>query len=43
MYKHPIRPSKTKIYDLLQEYPELEDMLIEMAPQFEKLRNSVKT
>ncbi|MDZ7738111.1 MAG: DUF1858 domain-containing protein [Bacteroidales bacterium] len=39
MYK--IITPKTKIYDLLQEYPELEDMLIEMAPQFEKLRNPV--
>lgn len=32
---------KTKIYDLLAQYPELEDMLIEMAPQFDKLRNPV--
>lgn len=32
---------KTKIYDLLRQYPELEDKLIQMTPQFEKLRNPV--
>lgn len=32
---------KTKIYDLLAQYPELEDILIKMAPQFDKLRNPV--
>ncbi|MBS0010630.1 MAG: DUF1858 domain-containing protein [Bacteroidales bacterium] len=32
---------KTKIYDLLSDYPELEELLISMAPQFEKLRNPV--
>lgn len=32
---------KTKIYDLLESYPELEDVLIEMAPAFKKLKNPV--
>jgi hypothetical protein len=32
---------KTKIYDLLEAYPQLEKMLIEYAPQFEKLKNPV--
>jgi hypothetical protein len=32
---------KTKIYDLLEAYPELEDLLISMAPEFKKLRNPV--
>lgn len=32
---------KTKIYDLLQAYPELEEMLIEAAPEFRKLKNPV--
>ena len=30
---------KTKIYDLLEAYPELEDLLISMAPEFVKLKN----
>jgi len=30
---------KTKIFDLLESYPELEEKLIELAPQFSKLRN----
>lgn len=30
---------KTKIYDLLEAYPELEDSLIELAPAFKKLKN----
>jgi hypothetical protein len=30
---------KTKIYDLLEAYPQLEDKLIEAAPQFKKLKN----
>ncbi|MBN2807202.1 MAG: DUF1858 domain-containing protein [Prolixibacteraceae bacterium] len=30
---------KTKIFDLLEAYPQLEDLLIEAAPQFKKLRN----
>jgi ribosomal protein L29 len=30
---------KTKIHDLLEEYPDLEDLLITAAPQFKKLRN----
>lgn len=32
---------KTKVYDLLEAYPQLEDTLIEMAPQFSKLKNPV--
>lgn len=30
---------KTKIYDLLEAYPELEDTLIGSAPEFKKLQN----
>lgn len=32
---------KTKIYDLLEAYPELEDLLISSASQFKKLQNPV--
>lgn len=32
---------KTKIYDLLEAYPELENVLIEAAPEFKKLKNPV--
>lgn len=32
---------KTKIFDLLEAYPELEDVLIGLAPQFKKLKNPV--
>lgn len=32
---------KTKVYELLQAYPELEDTLVEMAPVFKKLKNPV--
>ena len=32
---------KTKVHDLLNAYPELEDLLIEMAPVFKKLKNPV--
>ena len=32
---------RTKVYELLQAYPELEDVLIEMAPVFKKLKNPV--
>lgn len=32
---------KTKIYDLIEAYPELEDVLISSAPEFKKLRNPV--
>lgn len=32
---------KTKIYDLLKEYPDLEDRLTEMSPEFKKLANPV--
>lgn len=30
---------RTKVFDLLEAYPELEEKLIEMVPAFEKLRN----
>ncbi|MCU0457395.1 MAG: DUF1858 domain-containing protein [Bacteroidales bacterium] len=32
---------KTKIYDLLEAYPELEETLIDAAPEFKKLKNPV--
>ena len=32
---------KTKIFDLLEAYPQLEDMLIGMVPQFRKLKNPI--
>lgn len=32
---------KTKIYDLLEAYPQLEDVLISEAPQFKKLKNPI--
>ncbi len=32
---------KTKIYDMLEAYPELEDLLIASAPEFKKLKNPV--
>jgi hypothetical protein len=32
---------KTKIYDLLEAFPELEDTLIGSAPEFKKLKNPV--
>lgn len=32
---------KTKIYDVLEAYPELEDVLISSAPEFARLRNPV--
>ncbi len=32
---------KTKIYDLLEAFPELEDTLIDSAPEFKKLKNPV--
>lgn len=32
---------KTKIYDLLEAYPALEEVLIELAPEFRKLKNPV--
>ncbi len=32
---------KTKIAELLDAYPQLQDILIKMAPQFKKLRNPV--
>jgi hypothetical protein len=38
--KHYITP-KTKVYNLLQNYPQLEETLIEWAPEFKKLKNPV--
>lgn len=35
---HPITPS-TSVGDLLDHYPELEDVLIQIAPAFRKLKN----
>lgn len=32
---------KTKIFDLLEAYPQLEKLLIELAPPFKKLKNPV--
>lgn len=32
---------KTKIFDLLNAYPDLEDTLIKIAPEFKKLKNPV--
>jgi len=32
---------KTKIFDLLEAYPELEETLIAVAPAFKKLKNPV--
>jgi hypothetical protein len=32
---------KTKIYDLLESYPELENILMSSAPEFKKLKNPV--
>lgn len=32
---------KTKVHELLQAYPDLEEMLIELAPVFKKLKNPV--
>jgi hypothetical protein len=32
---------KTKIYDMLEAYPLLEDVLIDLAPEFRKLKNPV--
>jgi hypothetical protein len=32
---------KTKIFDLIETFPELEDVLISMAPEFRKLKNPV--
>ena len=37
--KRIIITPKTKIYDLLEAYPELEEKLVEAAPQFRKLKN----
>lgn len=36
----PITP-KTKVGDLLESYPELEETLISLSPAFEKLRNPI--
>lgn len=32
---------KTKVYDLLEEYPQLEELLIQLAPPFKKLKNPI--
>jgi hypothetical protein len=32
---------KTKVYDLLEAYPQLEEVLIDIAPEFKKLKNPV--
>ncbi|MFH1052565.1 MAG: DUF1858 domain-containing protein [bacterium] len=32
---------ETKVYELLKEYPQLEDVLIEITPVFKKLKNPV--
>lgn len=32
---------KTKVYDLLEDYPQLEELLIQLAPPFKKLKNPV--
>jgi len=32
---------RTKVYELLETYPQLEDILIEIAPVFKKLKNPV--
>ena len=32
---------KTKVFDLLEAYPQLEEVLIDFAPPFKKLRNPV--
>ena len=32
---------KIKIFDLLETYPQLESVLLEMAPQFKKLKNPI--
>lgn len=37
----PIITPKTKIFELLQAYPELEDLLISLAPEFKKLKNPI--
>ncbi len=37
----PIITPKMKIYDLLEAYPELEEVLIELVPTFKKLKNPV--
>jgi hypothetical protein len=37
----PIISPKTKIGELLEAWPQLEDVLIEMSPVFEKLRNPI--
>lgn len=40
MKKHPITP-KTKVAELLNHYPQLEAELIEIAPEFSKLKNPI--
>lgn len=40
MIRKPITP-KTKVAELLNDYPELEDALIEISPEFSKLKNPI--
>lgn len=40
MGKHPLTP-KTKVAELLNNYPELESELIEISPDFAKLKNPI--
>ncbi len=37
----PLITPQTKVADLLKDFPQLEDMLVEIAPAFKKLRNPV--
>lgn len=41
MNKKLVITPKTKVGELLDEYPELEDVLIELVPTFKKLKNPV--
>ena len=39
--KNLIITPKTKVLELIETYPELEDILIEIAPAFKKLKNPI--
>lgn len=41
METHLVITPKTRIFDLLEAYPQLEDTLIDLAPAFRKLQNPV--
>ena len=41
MKKEFIITPKTKIFDIIIKYPEVEDFLIELVPSFEKLKNPI--